>query len=207
MGWRARRGAGRATTWAFAVGACAAPGDGTSAAQDVSPHLSFVAEAPEFEEATVEYRRIWAEDGARVVDALERGFGMPFPVDRVSVTVREAPSFAGRDRIGMRASYPFDTKRATLAHELGHILVADRVRDEPRDGRAPPDPHFVLFLFLYDAWVELWGPEFADQEVAVESARRGRVDYEGIWREALSLTAAERAAELERILREWGPGH
>ena len=165
--------------------------------------LHFEASAADFEEATEAYRAIWSAEGARITEALERWSGLSFPVRSVAVTVMEGPSWAGTDRMGMRASYPPDTKRATLAHELGHILIGETIPEDER-GEPVEDHHRVLFLFLYDAWVELWGPEFADEQVAVESRRRGIVDYEGIWRETLRLDADGRARELRRLLDDWG---
>ena len=123
-------------------------------------------------------------------------------MDAVHVTVMEGPSWAGRDRMGMRASYPPDTKRATLAHELGHVLIGELV---PEDDSGEPqyEHHRFLFLFLYDAWIDLWGAEFATEQVAVESRRRGIVDYEGIWQDTLRLNEAERAAELRALIDAW----
>ena len=55
----------------------------------------------------------------------------------------------------MRASYPPDTKRATLVHELAHRLIADLSSWDLEE-------HPIIFLFVYDVWVKLWGQEFAD---------------------------------------------
>lgn len=205
-GWRRARG------WVVVAGgvALALPGcaAGAPAGQTVAgvtdgPRLSFRATAPEFEAATEEYRALWAAEGERMISALLERSGMRFPVDAVDVQVMESASWAGTDRMGMRASYPPETKRGTLVHELGHILVGTRVPRGP-DGEPVVDEHRVLFLFLYDAWVDVWGREFADGQVVVESRRRGLVDYEGIWRAVLSLSAEERAAELRGLLAAWG---
>jgi hypothetical protein len=85
-----------------------------------------------------------------------------------------------------RASYPADTKKATLMHELGHRLMAGLLR------RDEPDEHDKLFLFLYDAWIALYGKDFADAQVAIEKRRRG--PYPAAWDSALALSATERAA-------------
>ena len=66
----------------------------------------------------------------------------------------------------LRGSYPEATKRATLIHELGHRLQNDLFTREE-------DDHPALFLWLYDVWTALYGPEFARQQVEVESARTG----------------------------------
>jgi hypothetical protein len=93
----------------------------------------------------------------------------------------------------MRASYPPDTKRATLAHELGHRLQSGLFRREEEE-------HGPLFLWLYDAWVALWGREFADAQVAVERRRGG--PYPKAWDDALALTPAERAARWRALVAE-----
>jgi hypothetical protein len=33
------------------------------------------------------------------------------------------------------------------------------------------DHHSIIFLFVYDVWVELWGQSFADEQVTIERAR------------------------------------
>ncbi|MDX1394897.1 MAG: hypothetical protein R3195_10910 [Gemmatimonadota bacterium] len=167
-----------------------------------SIELAFTASDPQLEEATVEYRELWAAEGDEIVRALERWSGLEFAVDRVPVEVMEGPSWAGTASMGMRASYPPETKRGTLAHELGHILIGDLI-PEDEEGEPVYDHHAFMYLFLYEAWIDLWGQEFADGQVAVESRRRGINDYEGKWRAALAMTAAERRAELESLIAEW----
>ena len=93
----------------------------------------------------------------------------------------------------MRASYAHATKQATLVHELAHRLIADRVPGSFED-------HPIIFLFVYDAWVELWGKELADREVEVESARKGMFYYAGAWRDVLALTPEERAKRFRQFL-------
>ena len=92
----------------------------------------------------------------------------------------------------LRASYEDETKRGTLVHELGHRLAAD----VPFKG----DHHELIFLFVYDVWVDLWGKEFADGQVRIEGLRKGLVDYDGIWKRTLAMPAEERAERLREII-------
>ena len=85
----------------------------------------------------------------------------------------------------LRASYPLDTKKATLIHELGHRLQSDLFHQNE-------DDHRYLFLWIYDVWVTLYGPAFAEAQVEVEKQRRGV--YPAAWEFALSLTPGQRAA-------------
>jgi hypothetical protein len=63
--------------------------------------------------------------------------------------------------------------------------------------RGAEDEHEVLFLWLYDVWVALWGQQFADEQVLVEKARRG--PYPRAWDAALALSETERAAKFRRL--------
>ena len=87
----------------------------------------------------------------------------------ITATVVEAPSNSGYRTTGMRlrASYPIETKVATLDHELGHRLQGGLVhRDE--------EEHDYLFLWLYDVWTVLYDADWADRQVALEKARGQR---------------------------------
>ena len=166
-------------------------------AQAPAPALqvNFTAAAEAFGPATEEYRDIWAREGSRIVAAMERASGLHFEQGPIEVRVYEGTSYSG-ERGGrpmlLRASYTEETKRATLVHELAHRLAAD----VPFTG----DHHDLIFLFVYDVWVDLWGQPFADQQVRIEGLRKGIVDYEGIWKRTLALSAAERAQRLQAIV-------
>jgi hypothetical protein len=160
--------------------------------------VNFTASADSFRAATEEYRAIWMEEGPRMVATMEKLTGLRFEPGPIEVSVYEGTSFSG-DPGGrpmlMRASYPAATKRATLVHELGHRLANDIA--------GPFDHHELIFLFVYDAWIDLWGKTFADGQVVVESGRKGLVDYAGIWKKTLMLTAEERSSRLEELKKHY----
>lgn len=159
--------------------------------------IFFEAESDEFDDAVAEYQQIWAEDGSKIVKTLERLTCQSFEPEPILAIIYEGASYSGYREIPMRlrASYSLDTKRGTLVHELSHRLIAGLVEKDV-------ESHSVIFLLLYDAWVELWGREFADSQVAVESQRRGTFDYETAWKSALSLTAEERSNRWQDSLRK-----
>ena len=167
-------------------------------AQTAKPlEVNFTASADSFRVATQEYRDIWTKEGPRIVEAMERVTGLRFESGPIEVGIYEGVSFSGRrggPPMQLRASYPEPTKRATLVHELGHRLAAD----VPFKG----DHHELIFLFVYDAWVDLWGQPFADEQVEIEGRRKGLVDYEGIWKKTLKLSAPERARRLQQLVRD-----
>ena len=158
--------------------------------------VNFTPTAETFKGATDEYTAIWAKEGARIVAAMEKRTGLQFEPGPIEVQVYEGVSFSG-SRGGrpmlLRASYPEPTKRATLVHELAHRLAGE----VPFKG----EHHELIFLFLYDVWVDLWGQAFADEQVKIESRRKGIVDYESIWKQTLALTADERARRFQEIVR------
>jgi hypothetical protein len=157
------------------------------------PRLEFVPESETFAAAVGEYERIWAADAARIVRTMQEVSGLTFSDTAVTAIVFEGVSSSGfRDTpMRLRASYPLDTKKATLIHELGHRLQSPLFRRQDEE-------HGPLFLWLYDVWVRLYGKEFADAQVAVEKRRRG--PYPRAWDEALALSPKERAERWNSIV-------
>jgi hypothetical protein len=180
------------------VGASCARGNSPSnSPAGPSPvRVTFTAQSDSFAAAVREYAAIWNGEGARIIAAMEQATGIRFDSPPYADTAIGAVVFEGVSNSGyrerpmmMRASYPEATKRATLVHELGHRLQVGVAGDE--------DEHEVLFLWLYDVWITLWGKQFADEQVIVERARRG--PYPRAWDAALALNANERAAKFRRL--------
>jgi len=160
--------------------------------------ITFTASRDSFDAATKEYREIWATEASRVVTAMERATGLRFEPGPIRAVIYEGPSSSGFGErpMQLRASYSPATKRATLVHELGHRLMGDLV---PAD----VDHHSIIFLFVYDVWVELWGQPFADEQVTIERARTGSLaNYDKLWTEALALSAAERALRFKQFVQQ-----
>ena len=159
--------------------------------------MTFTPQDASFAAATEEYRRIWADEGARIIEAMERVSRLTFTDGRVEVIVFEGFSNSGTRGTPMylRASYTADVKKATIVHELGHRLAAS-LTTLP----AGVDSHRLLYLFLYDVWDDLWGRAFADEQVVIEAGRRGVYDYETAWQWALAYDKAGRANRLAEIV-------
>lgn len=159
--------------------------------------VRFVAQNDSFTAAVREYEQLWQQEGARIIEMMEGVSGLTFVTAEyadtlITANVLEASSFSGfrASPMRMRASYSPDTKRATLVHELGHRLQANLFRREE-------ESHPPLFLWIYDVWVALWGPRFADEQVIVERRRGG--PYPAAWDSALALTREQRAARWRAI--------
>jgi hypothetical protein len=160
--------------------------------------MTFTPQDGTFTDAAEAYRRLWTDEGSKIIEAMERGSGLTFLETHVNAVIFEGPSSSGLgDRpMYLRASYPADVKKATLVHEHGHRLIA-QLRNRPTD----LDEHRVLFLFLYDVWESLWGKAFADGQVRIESGRTGLYDYAAAWKWALSLSKGERASRFADIVK------
>lgn len=161
-----------------------------------APPLTFTAVDPAFAVSARTYERWWSEEGIRIAAALERAAGLSFPDTPIEVIVRDgAPmtTYDGRT-IRLRGHYPIGRWRAAISHELGHRLAQALPRT------AGIDDHRLLYLFLYDALTDLYGPAFADRVVSVERRFVDAYDYDAAWRWALAMTRAERQAMLRRIV-------
>jgi len=157
-----------------------------------APPMTFTAGEPRLAEAARDYRAIWEADGALIVAAMEAETGLAFPSSPIEAIVRDGPpmtAFDGRT-IRLRAGTSADYMRATLIHELGHRLALAL----PRTGEM--DDHRLLYLFLYDVWVRLYGQPFADRMVAIERRIPGAYDYDAAWTWALAMTRDERKTRL-----------
>jgi hypothetical protein len=90
-----------------------------------------------------------------------------------------------------------DLSRSALTASIAANHMNTQLRTRPPD----VDEHRLLFLYLYEVWESLWGKEFADRQVVVESARKGLYDYETAWKWALALSREERASRFAEIVR------
>ena len=170
-----------------------------TAAQGPRVAMRFEPQSPTkaFINAAAEYDALWKAEGERMLDAMERITGITFTERDIKAVIFEGPSSSGYgDRpMQLRASYPADVKKATLIHELLHRMLGG----VKTTGEI--DEHRKLFLVLYDIWVALYGKEFADQNVVVESKRKGIYDYESAWNWALAMSSEERAAKFKALAR------
>ncbi len=108
---------------------------------------------------------------------------LKFKDRKIAATIFEGMSSS--HPLKLRANYPVDTKKATLVHELGHILLVDNgIKTERLSS------HQLLFLFLYDVWCDLFGNRFADEQVLVEKKRADK--YKIAWEWTLAKTESQR---------------
>lgn len=158
-----------------------------------APPIAFVPAGPRFAEAADSYQRIWEEDRDRIVAAMESATGLTFPTAPVEAIVSETrpmTAYHGRE-MRLRASYGTTYKRATLVHEVGHLLTLTLPRNSGLDD------HRLLYLFLYDVWTDLYGESWAERMVDIE--RQIGPEYAEAWDWALAMTREQRQARLTAL--------
>jgi hypothetical protein len=167
-------------------------------AQTKGLRIVFHPDANQFSAAAHQYESIWASEGSKITAAMQAASGLKFEDREVEAIVLEVSSSSGYKEkpMRLRASYPMDTKKATLIHELGHRLQSDLFHHDE-------DDHKYLFLWVYDVWLQLYGREFAEAQVAVEK-QRGRM-YPAAWDFALSFTADQRAGKWKETVTQRMP--
>lgn len=185
-------------------------------AQEPKAVLTFAAEKPEHTALAEEARHIWTTEGARMLEALEAISGLQFDEKMITVLLREGASVSGAPiptsimRLNVR--YPI---RMSLLHELGHRLNAAHGihpgRDAPQmswtTGKIAEDAHRVLYLYLYDLWVRLYGRDIADSWLETEKgwAVLGFDFIRAAWEWAMSLGEQGRAAALRELIASSKP--
>src|SRR5437667_1309198 len=72
--------------------------------------MTFTPQDQTFAAAAEDYRRLWVDEGSKIIEAMERGTGLSYLETRVNAVIFEGPSSSGGgDRpMYLRASYPSD---------------------------------------------------------------------------------------------------
>lgn len=164
--------------------------------------LSFSPETnkKEFIEAADVYARIWAKEGVRIVNKLWELTELDFKKDGIDVVTFEGISRAGvhTPPMKLRSSYPEDVKLAALIHELSHHLLHDNDLQFGLDfENRELENHKRLNLFLYDVWIDLYGSEFADKQVEIESDRTSF--YSEAWDWVLGFSQEVRQEKFKQL--------
>src|SRR5687768_8545378 len=107
--------------------------------------------------ATEEYKKIWVQDGKRIIVVIEKVSGLKFKESFINAIVYEGIS--NSHPLALRSSYDVAIKKGTLIHELLHrLLVGNKVHiDSNSSNNVSLEVHKVLDLILYDIWIELFG--------------------------------------------------
>lgn len=150
-----------------------------------------------FLEALKHYEQIWSTEGAKIIAVIERVTNLKFIENEINCLIFEGMSHS--HPLCLRASYDEFNKKAALVHELCHrIFVGNKVKlpnpEEPKVLSA----HRVVDLVLYDILKELYGIEFADKNIQIESSRSP--EYAVAWKWALAMSPAERRRKFKELI-------
>ena len=158
-------------------------------------------EKPDLIKAADEYAKIWHDEGVLIVDTIKSIGGFEKNEEHIEATIIEAMSRS--HPLTLRASYDLVTKKATLIHELTHrFCVFNNVGiPETNNGDSNLKSHKQIDLILYDIWVDLYGIDFANHQVKLESSRQEF--YQQAWEWALSKNKQQRQ-KLFKTLRKIG---
>src|SRR4029077_12796960 len=88
-------------------------------AQSKGLRIVFHPDSDRFSGAARQYETIWTGEGPRITAAMEAASGLKFEDRVVEAIILEVSSQSGYKEkpMQLRASYPMDTKKATLIHE------------------------------------------------------------------------------------------
>ena len=175
-------------------------------AQEPLPALRFFAADPQHGEFADSARKLWQVDGSRVIAALQAASGLRFRDQEITVIMRGATASSGaagnpNSPLRLDLRYPI---LMSLTHELGHRLNAQLTHLPPelKSGHGGLDAHKLLYLYLYEVWVQLYGTQTAD---TWRDTERGWADlgYEFIrtaWDWAMALGPEGRARKFREVV-------
>ena len=137
----------------------------------------------------------WLAEGGRIVEVISSYTGLNFIETEITAVITYQASF----------SHPlvlyYQAGKGRLIHELLHRLFVGNDIEIPNKKLNPKlEIHKVLNLVLYDIWDELYGEEFANNQVEIES-KFGSEAYVLAWKYALSLSSQERKEEFQKIIQ------
>ena len=124
--------------------------------------IKFHPDNENFTEAVKKYQEIWDKYGIDIIETLEKVSGLTFKEKFINAIIFEGISHS--HPLSLRASYSEDVKRGALVHELAHRLFNKKTSNSL-------EAHKLINDTLYKVWVLLYGKEFADTMVRVESER------------------------------------
>jgi len=154
----------------------------------------------EYVSAAKEYSEIWKKDGIKIFNAIENFSGLKFKTKLINAVTFEGPSYSLPLRL--RSSYPESHKKATLIHELCHRILVDNYFYIFDNKNLSEDIHKIIYLFLYDIWVDLLGKKIANESKDVEIGY-GDTTYKNAWGWALSFDKEARKLKFKEMVEKY----
>jgi len=153
---------------------------------------------PELVEAAKEYIQIWGKDGNKIVETIEKASGQKFKFKTIRAIIYEGTCHSYPLRL--RASLVENDKKAAIVHEIVHINLSDQTHDLLKKKKIQ-NPHQFTNLILYDIWLDLYGKDFADEQVERESKFTNKFyNYKSSWDWAMGFNKEERAKKFKELI-------
>lgn len=152
----------------------------------------------EYIKAAKEYQDIWDKEGIKIVTAIEKYSKLAFKTKTIKALVFEGISSSRPLRL--RSSWDSNMKKVALTHELAHMILGDNNIKIPSGASFQEELHKVIYLVLYDIWVDLFGENFAK---ASRDRECGNLTYKKAWDWALSFNKEERTIKFQEMKKKY----
>lgn len=143
---------------------------------------------PELTAAVEDYKRIWLEIGNATVKELQQRTQLKFRESVFTAVVYDGMSLA--KPLLFRYSYQDEIKATTIVHELGHRLLSGNGFKRDPGPEQHVNAHKLLYLFLFEVYISLFGESKA--AAAVEWESNLRPSHRNCWNWALALSLNQR---------------
>lgn len=155
----------------------------------------------EFIKAAREYQEIWDKEGKKIIETIEKISGLKFKTKFINAVTFGGISYSLPLRL--ESSYKPKFKRAVLVHELCHRLLVDNGVKIKSISKADFTfkVHRIIYLVLYDIWVQLYGEKLAKEAMELEISY-GYPPYKKAWDWALSFDKLERSKKFKEFLKK-----
>ncbi len=118
----------------------------------------------DYTEGVKEYEQIWKDEGERIINKWEEVTGLKFKETEINAII--GPFRSCSHPLTLRFNLPFKQKHAVLVHEIGHrILFGNTIHKHTLH------THKILFLVLWDVFIELYGQELLDVSISFDKDR------------------------------------
>ncbi len=154
---------------------------------------------PKLIDATKAYKQIWSTDSKRIVDTIEKITNLKYKENSITATIHcDNPRSKPLLLTCKKFKYKEIGKRASLIHELSHIILSENNVDTNMVGENKLESHKILDLVLYDIWDSIYGEAFAEKALEIEKSYFEKT-YKKAWEWALSFTKEERAEKFREL--------
>jgi hypothetical protein len=160
---------------------------------------------PEFEKDAKEYAKIWEKEGNKITETIEKISGLKFKEKIINAIIYDRGSESSPLSFG--ANVPIVRRKGTFVHELCHRLIFGNnvlIKSANMLQSWDSNMHKQLDLILYDILIELYGEDFAKDNIDYEiSLWRGKdiSPYKIAWDWALAMTKKERQKLWKKSLK------